>query len=119
MSSDESQSSFSTTEEKYLHGLMYGSKLSKRNAEVAFVEGRGRSAFARRDFMPGDFVCEYTSIVQEKKVVLVTREVKNLVLVAIALMQHTTVQCLPLMLYQKLITPGDTSTMLVAMPTCY
>lgn len=34
---------FATNEEKYLHGLMCGSKLSKMNVKVAFVKGRGRS----------------------------------------------------------------------------
>ena len=65
--SDESLSNFATCEEKYLHGLMSGSSRSKRNVAVAIVEGRGRSAFAKRDFKPGDFVCEYSSVVREKQ----------------------------------------------------
>ena len=56
-----------TCEEKYLHGLMCGSKKSRNNIEVAFIEGRGRSAFAKADFYPGDFVCEYSSVVREKQ----------------------------------------------------
>ena len=48
-------------------GLMCGSSRSKKNVEVAIVGGRGRSAFAKRDFKPGDFTCEYSSVVREKE----------------------------------------------------
>lgn len=63
---ESSQAEYATCEEKYLHGLMCGSKRSKRNVQISSVEGRGRSAFARRNFKPGNFVREYGSVVHEK-----------------------------------------------------
>jgi len=33
--------------------------------EVGFIEGRGRSGFAKRDFHLGDFVCEYVGTVRQ------------------------------------------------------
>jgi len=56
-------SSISTPEENYLWGLLRGKKLSRKNVVIASVPGRGRSAFAARDFVAGSFVCEYASIV--------------------------------------------------------
>ena len=46
---------------------MCGSCRSKKNVEVAIVGGRSRSAFAKSDFKPGDFVCKYISVVREKE----------------------------------------------------
>ena len=53
--------------ERYLNGLMNAKKRSRKNVKVAYVRGRGRSAFAARNFTPGDFVCEYPSVVREKE----------------------------------------------------
>ena len=50
--------------EKYLWGLLKGKEYSRGNVIVAEVKGRGRSAFAARDFSAGDFVCEYASCVR-------------------------------------------------------
>ena len=38
---------------------------SQRNVAVGYVEGRGRSGFETKHFMPGDFVCEYVGSVRE------------------------------------------------------
>ena len=53
-----------TPAEKYLHGLLMGKNHSKSNVAVKEVEGRGRSAFANKNFSAGDFVCEYSSTVR-------------------------------------------------------
>ena len=52
--SDSTQPDYATDEEKYLHGLMCGSKKSRKIVEVIVVEGRGRSAFVKREFNPGE-----------------------------------------------------------------
>ena len=77
---------------------MSGSKVSRRNVEIATVEGRGRSGFAKRDFMPGDFVCEYSLVVREKvDSDWGNSEMKTWVLDAFALMPRTMAKCLRLM----------------------
>ena len=53
--------------EKYLWGLLKGKAYSRSNVTVATVKGRGRSAFASRDFAAGDFVCEYASCLRSPK----------------------------------------------------
>ena len=58
---------YATTREKYLNGLLQGKKKSQKNAAVGFDEGSGRSAFARRNFKPGHFVCEYQAVVRRKE----------------------------------------------------
>ena len=58
---------YATCKEKYLNGLLHGKKRSRRNVTVAFVEGRGRSAFANKQLKPGDFVCEYEAVVRQKE----------------------------------------------------
>ena len=50
--------------EKYLWGLLKGKSYSRANITVAKVKGRGRSAFANREFTAGDFVCEYASCIR-------------------------------------------------------
>jgi len=45
--------------------LKHGRKTSQRNVAVGYVEGRGRSGFATKHFMPGDFVCKYVGSVWE------------------------------------------------------
>lgn len=51
--------------EKYLNSLMNAKKISRRNVKVACVSGKGRLAFAARDFNPGNFVSGYASVVRE------------------------------------------------------
>ena len=48
-----------------MKGLKHGQKRSKRNVSVGYVEGRGRSGFANRDFKAGDFVCEYVGTIRQ------------------------------------------------------
>ena len=50
-----------------MNGLLHGKRRSKRNVTIGFVQGRGRSAFAKKDFKPGDFVCEYKGVVRKKE----------------------------------------------------
>ena len=50
-----------------MNGLLHGKRQSKRNVIIGFVQGRGRSAFAKKDFKPGDFVCEYKRVVRKKE----------------------------------------------------
>ena len=47
--------------EKYLWGLLKGKAYSQANIIIVEVKGRGRSAFAARDFSAGDFICKYPS----------------------------------------------------------
>ena len=56
-----------TPREKYLWGLLKGPEFSRKNVELRVVPGRGRSAFAARQFKGGDFVCEYRGEVREKQ----------------------------------------------------
>ena len=56
--------SLATPAEKYLHGLLMGRDHSRSNVTIKEVEGRGRSAFANKNFSAGDFVCEYSSNVR-------------------------------------------------------
>ena len=56
-----------TPAEKYQWGLLMGKSYSRANVRIMNVPGRGRSAFADRDFNAGDFVCEYASSVREKE----------------------------------------------------
>ena len=44
-----------------------GPEFSRKNVELRVVPGRGRSAFAARQFKGGDFVCEYRGEVREKQ----------------------------------------------------
>ena len=44
--------------------MLKGKAFSRRNVTCREVEGRGRSAFANKTFHPGQFVCEYASIVR-------------------------------------------------------
>lgn len=53
--------------EKYQWGLLMGKAYSRSNVQILNVPGRGRSAFAARDFNPGDFVCEYASSLRVKE----------------------------------------------------
>lgn len=39
---------------------------SRSNVIVKEVEGRGRSAFAAREFRAGDFICDYRGVVRKK-----------------------------------------------------
>ena len=55
-----------TTREKYLWGLMKGKNYARANIIVKEVQGRGRSAFAAKDFRGGDFVCDYGGVVRKK-----------------------------------------------------
>ena len=57
---------YATPVEKYLNGLLHGKERSRRNVAVGVVAGRGRSGFAKRDFRPGNFVCEYEAVVRRK-----------------------------------------------------
>lgn len=59
------QISTTTPAERYLWGLQRGKQLSRSNVLVANVKGRGRSAFAAKNFCPGDFVCEYASCIRD------------------------------------------------------
>ena len=58
--------SLATPAEKYQRGLLMGKRHSRRNVDIREVEGRGRSAFASKNFEEGDFVCEYASSVRVK-----------------------------------------------------
>lgn len=60
---------YATCKEKYLNGFLNGKQRSRRNVIVGFVKGRGRSGLAKRNFKPGDFVCEYEAIVRRKETV--------------------------------------------------
>jgi len=62
--SDGEQSSLATPAEKYFHGLLKGKAFSRANVIVKYQPGRGRSAFANRNFAAGDFVCEYAQVEQ-------------------------------------------------------
>ena len=61
---DDRQNPLALPREKYLWGLLKGKKYSRANVSIAEVQGRGRSAFAAKDFAAGDFVCEYASCVR-------------------------------------------------------
>lgn len=62
--SDDSPGELATPKECYLWGLLKGKGYSRRNVTIRMVKGRGRSAFAARSFKPGQFVCEYASLVR-------------------------------------------------------
>lgn len=55
-----------TPKEKYLWGLLKKKEYSRSNVIVKEVEGRGRSAFAAREFRAGDFICDYRGVVRKK-----------------------------------------------------
>jgi len=65
--SDSSPAPYATTKEKYLNGLMKGPALSRRNVQIGYIRGRGRTAYAAKMFNPGDFVCEYGAVRRVKK----------------------------------------------------
>ena len=74
---------WATIKEKYLKGLKHWRKNSLRNVEVGYVEDLG---FATRDFIVGDFVCEYMGTVQTVemiRVILATRNCRQAVTVLI------------------------------------
>ena len=54
-----------TPKECYLWGLLKGRQYSRKNVSIMLVPGRGRSAFAARAFNPGQFVCEYASLLRK------------------------------------------------------
>ena len=45
-----------------MNGLLKGPALSRRNVDVGYVHGRGRTAYAAKHFHAGDFVCEYGAV---------------------------------------------------------
>ena len=51
-----------------MRGLLLGKAHSRKNVSIQEVEGRGRSAFANKNFAPGDFVCEYGSTVRVRSI---------------------------------------------------
>ena len=55
---------YATHMEKYFNRLLHGKERSRKSVAVGVVAGRGRSGFAKRDFRPGDFVCEYEAVVR-------------------------------------------------------
>jgi len=67
LSSDDDvhQVDIATPAERYKWGLTKGPALSRNNVEVR-ASVRGRSAYAKRDFRPGDFVCEYRGVLKPK-----------------------------------------------------
>lgn len=65
-SDGEQQNPIATTYERYFHGLLKGKKFSRKNVSFSIMPGRGRSAFATRQFYAGDFVCEYASCVKKR-----------------------------------------------------
>jgi len=48
-------------------GLTKGPSLSRSNVVVR-ASVRGRSAYANRDFRPGDFVCEYCGVLKPRTI---------------------------------------------------
>ena len=60
--------SLATPAEKYMRGLLMGKDHSRQNVSVREVKCRGRSAFANKNFAPGDFVCEYASTVRIRSI---------------------------------------------------
>ena len=68
LSSDDDvhQADVATPAEKNKWGLTKGPALSRKNVEVRMSVSRGRSAYAARDFNPGDFVCEYRGVLKSK-----------------------------------------------------
>ena len=68
MSSDDDvhQAAVAYPVEKYRWGLAKGPTLSRSNVDVR-MSVRGRSAYAKRDFCPGDFVCEYRGVLKPKE----------------------------------------------------
>jgi len=67
LSSDDDvhQSDIATPAERNEWGLTKGPALSRSNVVVR-ASVRGRSAYANRDFRPGDFVCEYRGVLKLK-----------------------------------------------------
>lgn len=61
-----SPSLLATPKEKYLWGLLKGKSYDRSNVIVKNVEGRGRSAFAAKPFMAGDYICAYGGTVRKK-----------------------------------------------------
>jgi len=69
LSSDDDvhQAPLATPYEKNKWGLTKGPTLSRKNVDVKLsTSGRGRSAYAARNFSPGDFVCEYRGVRKSK-----------------------------------------------------
>ena len=55
---------------------------------IAEVKGRGRSAFAARDFSAGDFVCEYASCISPRRTIGAKTEMTHWGSRVTALMPH-------------------------------
>ena len=51
----DSPNPLATPREKYLWGLLKGKRYARANIKIKEVKGRGRSAFAAKNFKPGDF----------------------------------------------------------------
>ena len=56
---------YSNTKEKYLNGLKHGITRSRNNVAVGLAPDRGRTGFAKKNFQPGDFVCEYVGTIRQ------------------------------------------------------
>jgi len=104
--SDSSPVPYATAKERYLNGLLKGPALSRRNVCIGYVDGRGRSAFAVKDFQPGDFVsmvqCEGST--RKEKLTRGKNEILSLAWAVTALMQHTKVSSTLLMLHPSVMT---------------
>jgi len=117
LSSDDDvhQVDIATPAERYKWGLTKGPALSRNNVEVR-ASVRGRSAYAKRDFRPGDFVCEYRGVLKPKSESLQDeQEYREL---GTVLMYSTKEVHLQLMQLIPSMTLGAISTMLARMLTC-
>ena len=72
--SDEEQNPLANPAERYFHGLLKGKHFSRANVKITQVPGRGRGAVAAKDFIAGDFICEYAACVKPKKASLANDE---------------------------------------------
>ena len=58
---------FCTPREKYILGMLKGKKHSRANVDVKLRKDGERAGYAAKNFLAGDFVCEYAAIVKTKE----------------------------------------------------
>ena len=65
---------FNNPQEKYVHGMGKGKEVSRANVNVSIREDGERAGYAARNFLAGDFVCEYAATVKLKETSLEEQE---------------------------------------------
>ena len=65
---------FNNPQEKYVHGMGKGKEVSRANVNVSIREDGERAGYAAKNFLAGNFVCEYAATVKLKETSLEEQE---------------------------------------------